>query len=408
MDGKGQIPVEQEPIRNIQHGVGHLRDINGGRGHFRFSAFDAADVQHVVDQGQQMLGAFTDFFKTVLNLRLGLLLQGDIGKTDDGVHGRPDIVGHIIQEGGLGAACVLGFCQCVLQRLLPFLFCQNLSIVIAQARNKPILNRIHTDKLYMAVVNAVLSFDSEIQIVLGKPLHPGAEILCFHSRAQGFHILLQNEPAYQVLPSFRVGVIDPFVRGDHSAAALNGGGQILPGICQEYIDVLTAQRADNLELVIFQLILPVPAVQADDHQQNAAQQCCHHKAIEDAVTVHTMSTCIHDLVDVIFPHHNGEVQTHVGNGPVVHIGIPGIFRGIHRKTFPPVFPVLPDGVQTVALGKLCCFFPYVEQIPAVGILIGNVQQVLSAAAEQAADGLVIHAIELHGGNQMFHGKPQEA
>ena len=260
----------------------------------------------------------------------------------------------------------------------------------------------------MAVVNAVLPFEPKIQIVLGKPLHPGAEILRFYSRPQGVHILLQNESAYQVLPSFRVCVIDPFIRRDHLTVTLNGGGQILQGIRQKYIDVLTAQRAHNLELVIFQLILPVSAVQADDHQQNTAQQRRHHKAIEDAVTVDAMGTGIHDLVDVAFPHRNGKVQTHVSDGTVVHIGIPGVFRGIHSKTFPPVFPVLPDGVQTVALGKVCRLCPHVEQIPAVGILIGNVQQVLSAAVEQAADGLVIHAIELHGGNQMFHGKTQEA
>ena len=96
------------------------------------------------------------------------------------------------------------------------------------------------------------------------------------------------------------------------------------------------------------------------------------------------------------------------NRPIVYIGVSGIFHRIHRVAFPTVFPVLPDGFQTVSLGKLSRFLPDIEQIPAVGILSGNIQQVLSVAFEQAADGFVVHAIEFHGGNQVFHGKPEKA
>ena len=58
-------------------------------------ALDPADIQHIIDEGQQMLRAVADFFQTALDFRFRLLLKGDIGKADDGVHGRPDIMGHI-------------------------------------------------------------------------------------------------------------------------------------------------------------------------------------------------------------------------------------------------------------------------------------------------------------------------
>ena len=49
-----------------------------------------------------MLGAFTDLLQTVLHLRLWIILHGDVREADDGVHGGADIVGHIVQEDGLG------------------------------------------------------------------------------------------------------------------------------------------------------------------------------------------------------------------------------------------------------------------------------------------------------------------
>ena len=55
-----------------------------------------------------MLRAVPDLIQTGLDLRLGALLQGDVGEADDGVHRRADVVGHIVQEGalcGVGGLC---------------------------------------------------------------------------------------------------------------------------------------------------------------------------------------------------------------------------------------------------------------------------------------------------------------
>ena len=58
--------------------------------------------------------AFADFLQTVSDLRHRHLLQRDVGKTDDGVHRRPNVMGHIVQENRL---CLIGP-LCLGQRLL--------------------------------------------------------------------------------------------------------------------------------------------------------------------------------------------------------------------------------------------------------------------------------------------------
>ena len=115
---EGDIPVGQEAAGDARHGVRHLPDVHGQRGEADLAAFDAADVQHVVDKGQQMLGAFADLFQAVPDCRLGLLLQGDVGKADDGVHGGADVVGHIVEEGGFCPVGVLGGVYRVRQLLI--------------------------------------------------------------------------------------------------------------------------------------------------------------------------------------------------------------------------------------------------------------------------------------------------
>ena len=69
------------------------------------TAFNAADVQHIIDQCQQMLRTVTDLIKTGSDLGIGILFQRNVGKADDGIHGCPDVVGHIVQE---GAFCGIG------------------------------------------------------------------------------------------------------------------------------------------------------------------------------------------------------------------------------------------------------------------------------------------------------------
>ena len=104
---KYQVPVGQEALHNAEHRIWHRRNINGNGSEFYFAAFNAADIQHIIDQSQQMIGAFADLLQTVFDFRLWIMLHGNIGKANDGIHRCSDVMGHIVQEGGLCAACIL-------------------------------------------------------------------------------------------------------------------------------------------------------------------------------------------------------------------------------------------------------------------------------------------------------------
>ena len=80
------------------------------------AAFDAAHIQHVVDQTEQMIAGRGDFTQIILHLLLIIhMSSGKRGKTYDGVHRRPDIVGHIVQERGFCPVGMLRRCQRILQ-----------------------------------------------------------------------------------------------------------------------------------------------------------------------------------------------------------------------------------------------------------------------------------------------------
>ena len=68
-----------------------------------------------------MLGTFADLLQTVPDLWLGFMLHGDVGKADDRIHGGPDVMGHIVQEGGLGPARILRGMDRILQPLIDLL-----------------------------------------------------------------------------------------------------------------------------------------------------------------------------------------------------------------------------------------------------------------------------------------------
>ena len=69
---------------------------------------DAAHIQNVVNQPQQMLGAGPDFFQLLPGMRRQIgVFQGDVVQADNGVHGRSDFVAHVGQEAGLGPAAFL-------------------------------------------------------------------------------------------------------------------------------------------------------------------------------------------------------------------------------------------------------------------------------------------------------------
>ena len=73
---------------------------------FYFSALDAAHIQHIIDEGKQVLAGGRDLFQVVQHLFLMINMgRSQRGEANDGIHGGADIVAHIEQELPLGTVC---------------------------------------------------------------------------------------------------------------------------------------------------------------------------------------------------------------------------------------------------------------------------------------------------------------
>ena len=84
------------------------------------AGLDAAHVQNVVDELQQVAGAVADFFQIIPGLRRQcLILQRQAVQADDGVHRGADFVAHVGEEGGLGAVGGFRLNQCFRQGFVP-------------------------------------------------------------------------------------------------------------------------------------------------------------------------------------------------------------------------------------------------------------------------------------------------
>ena len=70
------------------------------------AALNAAHVQHIVDEGEQVLAGSGDLFQIIQHLLLILNMgRRQRGEADNGVHRGADVVAHVEQELPLGAVC---------------------------------------------------------------------------------------------------------------------------------------------------------------------------------------------------------------------------------------------------------------------------------------------------------------
>ena len=100
----------------------HLRKVDFHLFQMDLSAFDAAHIQHIVDEGEQMVAGCKGLGKIIFHpILIVNIADRQRGKTDDGVHGGADIVGHIGKEGALGAVGGLGGCNGIGKRLIHLL-----------------------------------------------------------------------------------------------------------------------------------------------------------------------------------------------------------------------------------------------------------------------------------------------
>jgi len=99
--------------------VQHIRKVDFHLFQMDFSAFNAAHIQHIVDEGEQMVAGCKGLAKIIL-YPLGIvdITERQRSKADDGIHGGADIVGHIGKEGALGAVGGLGGGNGVGKRLI--------------------------------------------------------------------------------------------------------------------------------------------------------------------------------------------------------------------------------------------------------------------------------------------------
>ena len=82
------------------------------------AALDAAHVEHVVDERQEVAARHRDLLEVVDDLVFVVDVRlGERGVAHDGVHRRADVVAHAVEEGGLRAVRVLGGVERLLELL---------------------------------------------------------------------------------------------------------------------------------------------------------------------------------------------------------------------------------------------------------------------------------------------------
>ena len=107
------LHLGHEQVPDLVHG---LHQVGPLRLQFHLAAFDAPHVQHVVDQGQQVMAGSFDLIHVIRDLGRVFFFFGQRRIAHDGVHGRADIVAHIGKERTLGLAAhfrqqLLFFCH---------------------------------------------------------------------------------------------------------------------------------------------------------------------------------------------------------------------------------------------------------------------------------------------------------
>ena len=132
----------QVGVHNSSQVVYHIRQTHFALVEFGSSALNAAHIQHIVDEGKQVIARYGDFLQIISN-RISVIdmrrRQGS--KAYDGIHWRTDIMAHAVEEGGLSLIGMIGhrqrlFKQSVvaLQLFLPLLLYLLLHIDVKQGK----------------------------------------------------------------------------------------------------------------------------------------------------------------------------------------------------------------------------------------------------------------------------------
>ena len=102
-------------LHQVRHFLHDLPDIDPGLLEHHSSALDAAHIEDIVDQLQEVVAGSDDLIQAVFDPDRIIQVRGsDVGKAYDRVHRRPDVMGHIGQERVLGVSSVSGLFERVL------------------------------------------------------------------------------------------------------------------------------------------------------------------------------------------------------------------------------------------------------------------------------------------------------
>ena len=103
--------------------VGHILDrvaqVKVDRLQFKFACLDLGEVQDVVKQRQQNLGALKGNVYKIALLIIKRRIQGQFQHADHAIHGCPDLMAHICQEFALGVVGQFRFAAGGFQFLSP-------------------------------------------------------------------------------------------------------------------------------------------------------------------------------------------------------------------------------------------------------------------------------------------------
>ncbi len=130
------------------------------------AVFNAAHIQNIVDQAQQMIAGRHDLLQIVLHLLLPPnVREGQRGKADDRVHRRADIVRHIREERAFCAVGLIGARERVLQNGLTLALLLQLVVDAAKAEHRavPFVPHARPHGLHLEVAQTAAAFGTEIE-----------------------------------------------------------------------------------------------------------------------------------------------------------------------------------------------------------------------------------------------------
>ncbi len=367
-----------QAVENIRQGAGLFVQIY-------FAAFDAAHVQHIVDEAEQVVAGGHDFLEVLLHLFPVVDMgAGQGGKANDGVHGSPDVVGHVGEENALGLAGPVGLGQGVLQEILLLHLRPGFLIHAAETDDHApagyrfpdgdglhleIADLAHTDGPVVEIVNTPV-FQFPDQRIPGEDLADHVLVVYIDAGLYvGLHVLVQGQlPGEELLQ-------------DASGTGIGPQGVSLAGLQVEIANqvIVRAQGPDQflMAALFLELFLQLSLLLGGTVQEKAL--------------VEQLAVFLHELH---IAHHVEEVPV-VMPDPVFHAdAVPHVNQGLDAAQ--QLLPVLlhhggGDGVEAV-LGEFL-----------LGLIAQNGQSGPVDAENAGPVQAVAQNAAVHGGKEGFQG-----